>query len=73
MRTRLLAIGIGVMGCCLAAPAAARAQADAAGSKDHPMFPRFPGYYIEEYDAQDSSAYDFYVTDDEYDGRRPLR
>lgn len=65
MRMRLMAIGIGVVGICLAAPAAARAQADAVGSKDHPMLPRFPGYYIEAYDAADFSAYDFYVTDDE--------
>lgn len=29
------------------------AQDDADGAKDHPMFSRMPGYYIEEYDAQD--------------------
>jgi outer membrane protein OmpA-like peptidoglycan-associated protein len=37
-----------------ASPAAA--QDDAEKSKDHPMFSRMPGYYIEEYDAQDFSA-----------------
>jgi OOP family OmpA-OmpF porin len=40
----------------LAAPAAA--QQDADGSKDHPMFSRMPGYYIEVYDAQDFSSVD---------------
>jgi OOP family OmpA-OmpF porin len=34
----------------------ARAQQDADGSKDHPMFSRMPGYYIEEYDAQDFTS-----------------
>ena len=40
--------------CLCAAPA--RAQQDADGSKDHPMFSRMPGYYIESYDAQNFSS-----------------
>jgi OOP family OmpA-OmpF porin len=39
------------------APAAAQDK-DADGSKDHPMFSRMPGYYIEEYDAQDFSSFE---------------
>jgi OOP family OmpA-OmpF porin len=31
---------------------------DADGSKDHPMFSRMPGYYIEDYDAQDFSSFE---------------
>ena len=38
---------------CLLA-ASAWAQTDVKGSKDHPLFARVPGYYIESYDAQDS-------------------
>ena len=34
--------------------ASATAQTDVKGSKDHPLFARVPGYYIESYDAQDS-------------------
>src|SRR5947209_14389314 len=49
---RLLILALAV--CAL--PAAARAQQDADGSKDHPMFSCMPGYYIEEYDAQDFSS-----------------
>jgi OOP family OmpA-OmpF porin len=41
--------------CLCAAPAAAQ-DTDADGSKDHPMFSRMPGYYIEDYDAQDFSS-----------------
>ncbi len=41
--------------CLCAAPALAQDK-DADGSKDHPMFSRMPGYYIEEYDAQDFSS-----------------
>lgn len=51
---RLLALFIAV--CAGAVPCAA--QEDAAGSKDHPMFSRMPGYYIDNYDAQDFAAYD---------------
>src|SRR5437764_755754 len=36
--------------------AGGRAQQDAEKSKDHPMFSRMPGHYIEEYDAQDFSS-----------------
>jgi outer membrane protein OmpA-like peptidoglycan-associated protein len=42
----------------LAVPVAAHAQTDAEGSKDHPMFSRMPGYYIDEYDAQDFSTFE---------------
>jgi OmpA-OmpF porin, OOP family len=41
--------------CLCAAPGFAQDK-DADGSKDHPMFSRMPGYYIEEYDAQDFST-----------------
>jgi OOP family OmpA-OmpF porin len=41
--------------CLCAAPAFAQEQ-DADGSKDHPMFSRMPGYYIQEYDSQDFSS-----------------
>src|SRR5476649_1357406 len=40
---------------CLCAVPALAQDKDADGSKDHPMFSRMPGYYIEEYDAQDFS------------------
>jgi outer membrane protein OmpA-like peptidoglycan-associated protein len=40
--------------CLCAAPVLAQDK-DADGSKDHPMFSRMPGYYIEDYDAQDFS------------------
>jgi len=36
-------------------------EEDVAGSKDHPMLSRFPGYYISDYDAQDFGAYEFSV------------
>lgn len=41
---------------CLFAASALAQQTDAEGSKDHPMFSRMPGYYIEQYDAQDVST-----------------
>jgi OmpA-OmpF porin, OOP family len=41
---------------CLAANPA-RAQQDAERSADHPMLSRMPGYYIEEYDAQDFTSF----------------
>ena len=47
------------------APSPARAQEDAEGSKDHPMFSRFPGYHIDSYDAQDFGAYEFPLNDTE--------
>jgi OOP family OmpA-OmpF porin len=43
--------------CLCAAPALAQ-DTDAGGSKDHPMFSRMPGYYIEDYDAQDFSSFE---------------
>jgi len=44
---------------CVMAVVPARAQEnDADGSKDHPMFSRMPGYYINDYDAQDFSRVD---------------
>ena len=41
--------------CLYATPGLAQDK-DADGSRDHPMFSRMPGYYIEEYDAQDFSS-----------------
>jgi OmpA-OmpF porin, OOP family len=43
---------------CLCAVPAAAQDTDADGSKDHPMFSRMPGYYIEDYDAQDFSTFE---------------
>jgi OmpA-OmpF porin, OOP family len=43
--------------CLCAAPSAAQ-DTDIDGSKDHPMFSRMPGYYIEDYDAQDFSTFE---------------
>jgi OOP family OmpA-OmpF porin len=53
MRTWLMAACV----CLCAAPGLAQDK-DADGSKDHPMFSRMPGYYIEEYDAQDFSSFE---------------
>ena len=52
----------------LMAPAAAFAQADAEGSKDHPVVPRLAGgqYYVSAYEARDFGAGDFYFKDDEH-------
>ena len=44
---------------CLSAATGMAQDKDADGSKDHPMFSRMPGYYIEEYDAQDFSSVEF--------------
>jgi hypothetical protein len=49
--TALVLLGIAV-------PARAQ-EADADGSKDHPVFSRMPGFYINSYDEQEFSAYDF--------------
>jgi len=46
----------------VAAPVAA--QDDVENSKDHPMFSRMPGYYINEYDAQDFSSYELMLEPD---------
>jgi OOP family OmpA-OmpF porin len=55
MRRVLMAAAI----CLCAIPAIAQdQQADVDGSKDHPMFSRMPGYYIQDYDAQDFSSVD---------------
>ena len=43
----------------LLAAASTQAQTDVEGSKDHPMFSRMPGYWIQEYDAQDFSLFEF--------------
>src|SRR4029077_3689166 len=37
------------------------AQDDAEGAKDHPMFSRMPGYYIDDYDANDFGGLDLYL------------
>lgn len=50
---RLIAALVAALALVASSPAAA--QDDAEKSKDHPMFSRMPGYYIEEYDAQDFS------------------
>ena len=47
-----------------AAASSAFAQQDAEGSSDHPMLSRFPGYYIEDYEAQDFGAFEFDLADD---------
>lgn len=51
----------------LMAPAAAFAQADAEGSKDHPVVPRLAGgqYYVSDYEARDFGAGDFATKEDE--------
>jgi OmpA-OmpF porin, OOP family len=36
----------------------ARGQADVAGSKDHPLVSRMPGYYIDSYEAKDFDSFD---------------
>lgn len=53
MRLWLIAAAVSLC----AAPGLAQ-EKDADGSKDHPMFSRMPGYYIEEYDAQDFATLD---------------
>ena len=44
-------------------PPMARAQADVAGSKDYPLFSRWPGYYINTYDHKKFDAYTYYLKD----------
>jgi len=39
----------------------ATAQSDAEGSKDHPMFTRMPGFYIDDYQASDFDSHQFTV------------
>jgi hypothetical protein len=44
----------------------ARAQQDDRGSKDHPLFPRLPGYFIVDHEGPDpSGSYEFEVNKDE--------
>ena len=64
MHMRRFVIGAIVGAALLANPFAAGAQEDTEGSKDHPMLSRFPGYYIEDYEAQDFSSYDFQLAGD---------
>jgi outer membrane protein OmpA-like peptidoglycan-associated protein len=64
MHMRRFVIGAIVGAVLLANPSAAGAQEDTEGSKDHPMLSRFPGYYIEDYEAQDFSSYDFQLAGD---------
>ena len=47
----------------LALPAIA--QADAAGSRDHPMFSRIPGFYIADYEASEFDSHAFSVAKDD--------
>lgn len=51
----------------LMAPAAALAQSDVEGAKDHPVVPRLAGgqYYVADYEARDFGAGDFAIKDDE--------
>lgn len=58
MKHLILAVGLFVL-----APSAALAQQDVEGSKDHPMFSRFPNYFISEYDAQDFGAHEYRTAD----------
>ena len=48
----------------LASAAPAFAQADAEGSKDHPVLARMAGYHIDDYMEQEFGAHDFVVGDD---------
>ncbi len=64
MHMRRFVIGAIVGAVLLANPSAAGAQEDTEGSKDHPMLSRFPGYYIEDYEAQDFSSYGFQLAGD---------
>src|SRR2546421_10133169 len=43
---------------CAAATNGRAQDVDIDGSKDHPMFSRMPGYYINRYDAQDFASVD---------------
>ncbi len=64
MRVRMFAVRVFAAIVLMAAASFhARAQEDADGSKDHPMLSRFPGYYIEDYEEQDFSAYAFELPD----------
>jgi outer membrane protein OmpA-like peptidoglycan-associated protein len=47
----------------LLTPAISSAQQDARGSKDHPLFSRWPGYYIYYYEHKNFDAYGFRLKD----------
>lgn len=64
MRTRFVrstALALGMLS-VLGAPV--RAQDDAEGSKDHPMFPRLNGYFIGAYEMSEFDAAEFPVGED---------
>lgn len=60
MRTLTSVLAAGLL--ILAAPLHAQEQ-DAAGSNDHPIVSRFPGYYILTYDATDFGSFEFLLGD----------
>jgi OmpA-OmpF porin, OOP family len=65
MRVRSFAIRASIaLMLLLATAASATAQQDAEGSNDHPMLSRFPGYYIEDHEAQDFGVHEFQLADD---------
>jgi outer membrane protein OmpA-like peptidoglycan-associated protein len=47
----------------LVATPASGQERDVEGSKDHPMFSRFPGYYVTTYDEQEFGAHTIYLPD----------
>ncbi len=47
----------------LLAPASMHAQQDAAGSKDYPLFSRWPGYYFDSYSHKKFDAYTYELKD----------
>jgi len=50
---------------CFCLPAAAvRAQSDAEGTKDHPLFTRMPGFYIASEEAKDFDGHEFMLNSD---------
>ncbi len=49
---------IALLGAVCAFASVSYAQDDAEGAKDHPMFSRMPGYFIEDYDYQDFAPLD---------------
>jgi len=65
---KLISGFICVLALALLVPTAAFAQADAEGSKDHPVVPRLAGgqYYVSDYEARDFGAGDFYFKDDDH-------
>ena len=60
---RRLLVFVCVLG--FAAPALSAAlQQDTEGSKDHPMVPRIPAYYIQDYEAREFDKHDFPIGED---------